>query len=240
MDISKDKLDEFQEQIYDKTFLNNSGGMGIPDLFTLYLALNCLKPKIVVESGVWNGVSTKLIRKTLPEVNIICLDPREIPKYGYKDDNPKTTYYTGRSFKDFKDVDLSQYNSDEIFCFFDCHQSALDRLIQCRKKGVKHTFFNDNYPVNCGSHFTLEHFLNHDNRHFLPELHYGIEKCIELREYLEEYKIFPNIYPGSIKTGEGFFDCESYFDTDNSDYPLFKVERNKYRWNTYVKLKIEN
>jgi len=214
--------------------------MGIPDLFTLYLALDYLKPNVVVESGVWNGVSTRLIRQVLPEVTIICLDPREIPEDGYKDKNPKTTYFTGSNFKDFNDLDLSEYNKDEILCFFDCHQNALLRLIQSHKKGVYHLFFNDNYPVNCGSHFTLQHFLNMDNRHYLPEYHLGIDECIKYRQLMEEYEIFPNIYPGSIKTGEGHFDCESFFDEDNSDYPLFKMERTRYRWNTYVKLKIED
>ena len=34
-------------------------------------------------------------------------------------------------FIDFKHLDLSEYNSDDILCFFDCHQNAYLRLKQC-------------------------------------------------------------------------------------------------------------
>ena len=59
--------------------------MHAPDLFTLWFILNKYQPKVVIESGVWKGISTLLIRKTLPNCKIICLDPRNIPENGYKD-----------------------------------------------------------------------------------------------------------------------------------------------------------
>lgn len=238
MNITKEKLDFFMENIFDDSFQNNDGGMASPGLFTLYLVLDSIKPKVVVESGVWNGISTKLIRKILPDATIICLDPREIPDYGHKDDNPNTIYYTGESFVDFEKLDLSKYNNDEILCFFDCHHNALERMLQSYSKKVSHLFFNANHPVDSGSQFTLEHFLKHDNRHFLPEFTYGIQSSIAYKKLIKEYTIIPNIYPGSIKTGEGNFDCESYFDKDNDDYPILKADQQKYRWNTHVQILI--
>ena len=100
---------------------SNNGGMGAPDLFSLWFILKTYNPKVVVESGVWNGISTKLIRKTLPTATIICLDPRNVPVDGYSDTSDKTIYYTGSNFKDFGNLDLSKYNPDDILCFFDCH-----------------------------------------------------------------------------------------------------------------------
>lgn len=235
MNYTNNDLDFFVQNIWDSTFSNNNGGMGAPDMFSLFFALKQIKPKIIIESGVWNGFSTKLIRKTCPNSVIISLDPRNIPSSGYKDSCTNTIYHLGNKFIDFSNLDLTQYNSDDIFCFFDCHQNAYTRLIQCYEKNIKHIFFNDNYPVNCGSHFTIEHLINDDNRHC------SINNCekTKILNIIDIYHIYPNIYPGTIKTLEGVFDCKNYFNNfDNLDkYGIFKTEREKYRWNTYIKLK---
>ena len=55
---------------------------------------------------------------------------------------------------------------------------------------------------------------------------------------MEIYYIFPNIYPGLIKKGEGYFECKSFLEDDENDFDIFKIEREKYRWNTYIKLKL--
>ena len=43
-----------------------------------------------------------------------------------------------------------------------------------------------------------------------------------------------------IKTGEGYFDCDSFFKENNDiDYlSIFREERNTYRWNTFISLDI--
>lgn len=234
MDFTHDDLLYFCKNIHDTSFVGNNGGMGSPDLFTLYHSLKKIQPKIVIESGVWNGISTKLIRKTLPDAIIICLDPREIPLYGFRDYNEKTKYYIGKYFQDFSTLDLSSYNSSDVFAFFDCHQNAPLRLLQCIDKNITHTFFNDNYPKNCGSHFTINHLRSSDERFSID-----VEKKNKIQNAIELYHIFPNIYPGKIKTGEGLFECQSFYDNFTSDAQLeiFKSERNNYRWNTYIKLK---
>ena len=236
MEYTENDLIFFINNIYSSEFKNNRGGMGAPDLFSLWFILNKYKPKIVIESGVWNGISTLLIRKTLPDCKIICLDPRDIPEYGYKGNNINTTYLIGKDFIDFKDLDTSSYNSDDILCFFDCHQNALLRLLQCIKKNIKKVFFNDNYPVNCGSHYTLEHFKNNDNRFYTTNS--KVKQA--LLNKINTYHIFPNIYPGKIKTGEGYFDCDSFFEENNNidNLAIFREERNNYRWNTFISLDI--
>ncbi len=234
MDFNENHLKYFVDNIYSSYLNNNNGGMGIPDLFTFWFILDKFKPKIVIESGVWNGISTYLIRKTLPDSKIISLDPRNIPLNGFIDKNKNTTYYTGNNFVDFKDLDLSMYNTDDILCFFDCHQNAYLRLLQCIEKKITKIFLNDNYPVNCGSHFTIEHLINNDQRLFKVG---NIDKT-NLLNKIANYHIFPNIYPGLIKTGEGVFNCKSYFNHQNDiEYlKIFNEERRRYRWNTFILL----
>lgn len=236
MIFSIDDLDFFIQNIYDNSFINNNGGMSSPDMFTLFFALKKINPKIVIESGVWNGLSTKLIRKTLgPDVIIICLDPREIPPEGYTDKNTNTIYYTGKRFIDFGKLDLRNYNSNDIFAFFDCHQNAPVRLLQCKHKNITNCFFNDNYPDKLGSHYTFQHLYNDDNR--FSKLNQN-EKT-QIIDLIEIYHIFPNIFPTIIKTSEGSSQCNSFFETDTgeSKYYMFRNDINKYRWNTYIKIK---
>ena len=235
MYYNEEDLSFFINNIYDESYSNNNGGMGAPDLFSLYCIINKIKPKVVIESGVWNGISTKLIRKVLPDSIIICLDPREIPYRGFKDTNPKTIYYTGKQFIDFNYLDLSMYDSKDIFCFFDCHQNAYLRLLQCIEKKILNIFFNDNYPSGCGSHYTIEHLITNDTRLFNVD---DIDRK-NILDTIDIYYIYPNVYPGNIKTGEGLFECNSYFNTsqNNVEFDIFRKERNTYRWNTYIKLK---
>jgi hypothetical protein len=237
LNFNKNDLELFVNTIWSNDFASNNGGMGAPDLFTFWFILKTYQPKVVIESGVWNGISTKLIRKTLPYSKIICLDPRNIPESGYKDNNINTEYYLGNNFIDFKNLDLSKYNVDDILCFFDCHQNAYLRLQQCIEKNIYKIFLNDNYPVHCGSHYTISHLINNDNRLYNID-NESKEKLLKL---FQNYHIFPNIYPGDIKTGEGYFKCDSYFtneDTNNNhnNIDIFIDERNKYRWNTFISL----
>ena len=236
MEFTEDDLKMFINNIYSSDFKNNNGGMGAPDLFSLWFILNKYQPKVVIESGVWNGISTLLIRKTLPNCKIICLDPRNIPENGYRDNNINTTYYMGNNFKDFGIVDVSSYNSNDILCFFDCHQNAALRIMQCIKKKISKVFLNDNYPVNCGSHYTIEHLKNNHNRLYSI----NNDNKEKILNKITNYHIFPNIYPGKIKTGEGYFDCHSFFKENNDiDYlAIFREEQNKYRWNTFITLDI--
>lgn len=237
MEFTEDDLNTFIHKVYSTDFDNNHGGMGAPDLFTFWFILNKYQPKVVIESGVWNGISTKLIRKTLPESTIICLDPRVIPSSGYRDKHPNTIYFLGRQFIDFKDLDLSNYNPDDILCFFDCHQNAYLRLQQCIEKKITNVFLNDNYPVNCGSHYTLNHLYNNDTRLY----HVNKDDRQLLFKRIKLYHIFPNIYPGKIKTGEGYFECDSFFKklNDKPEFAIFRKEQHKYRWNTFVTLNVK-
>lgn len=235
--FTTDDLDFFLTHIWDDSFQNNNGGMASPDMFSLFYMLRKLAPKVIVESGVWNGLSTKLIRKTVgPDAIILCLDPRPIPPSGFKDSNPNTIYYVGSDFCDFEKLDLSKYDPATVFAFFDCHTNAALRLYQSKQKHLTHLFFNDNYPRLCGSHYTLEHLYTNDTR----KAAFSEKDRAFLIGLIKTYEKMPNIYPGKVRTEEGEFDCTSFFTSgtehDDSRYAVFKTDQAKYRWNTYVEL----
>ena len=215
-------FEDFFKDIYEPSMSSNAGGMSSPDMFTLFIALKNIKPDIVIESGVWNGWSTKLIRKSVGEdCKIICLDPRDVPKEGFKDTNLNTTYYTGGNFIDFKDLDLK---SDlNILAFFDDHIDVMLRLKESKEKNIKHLFFNDNYPVDHGSHRTLTHIFSNEKENK------------EIEKMIERYLIFPNVFKGTV----GGIETEGYFEhtpINKEQYWIFFNDRKAYRWNTYVEL----
>lgn len=208
---------------------SNDGGMSSPDMFTLFIALKKIKPALVIESGVWNGWSTKLIRKSVaPDCKIICLDPREIPKEGFRDTNLNTIYYTGKDFIDFKNLDLNSplhYIPKDLktLAFFDDHIDVMQRLEECKEKNFQHLFFNDNYPVGCGSHRTLTHIFSDK------------KEKEKVEEMIKTQLIFPNVFKGTVKgiKTEGYLEQTS---TNKEQYWIFYNDRKAYRWNTYVEL----
>jgi len=251
-------LDYFISNIYFDNIENNSGGMKINDMFSFYFLLKNLRPTIIIESGVWNGFSTKLIRKVLgSNCKIISLDPREIPEDGFIDDNINTTYFTGTSFVDFKDLKIEEAINDKetILCFFDDHQNAAQRLIQCVEKNITHVFFNDNYPVNAGSHYSIQHLIDNDPRNCFNLSsqyyysintfpHIDIKNRLNLINKIDNYLVFPNVFSSKINLYEGIFDSNGFFYENSNDYNdniskynIFYKNKEQYCWNTYLTIK---
>jgi len=248
-------LDIFLSTVFFDEIVNNGGGMNINDMFTFYFLLKKLQPKVIIESGVWNGFSTKLIRRTLgDDPLIICLDPRDIPSDGYVDNNKNTQYYTGSSFIDFNDIDMKKLNldtidSDNILCFFDDHQNSARRLVQCIKKDFKHIFFNDNYPINAGSHYSIQHLIDNDQREkfdIFNQYSYSLNTFPQINlnhrelliQQIKTYIVFPNIFSSEISLLEGTFQTVGFFNDSDTEainkYSMFYKHRQNYNWNTYL------
>ena len=260
VDTLRNKVQDFMKLYSEfiKIFGENHGGMSCVDLFSFWYTVDIMKPKIVIESGVFQGGSTWFIRKTVPNAKLFCFDPM-VPQYIDKtkdsNGNDLALYFVGEKFKDFKDVNLLDYGvtksqlSDECLAFFDCHTNGIERLIQSSKLGIKHVLLNDNYPEGCGGHLTLEHIKSEtDNRFSTPEERK--KYCNFMTSNIIRKIIFPNIVGDRVQTGEGTFtvDClfKDFNEMENILYntspepehlELFKEQSLRYRWNTYVKLR---
>jgi hypothetical protein len=226
---STSDLELFLSDVFFPEILTNDGGMQINDMFSYFFLLKTLKPSTIIESGTWNGWSTKLVRKTLgDECKIICLDPLNVPNNGFNDTNLNTTYLTGDNFVDFSNLNVDEIDKDKTLCFFDDHQNSAQRLYQSIAKGFKHIFFNDNYPINAGSHYTVQHLIDNDTRKNF-DLHnqysYSINKLpqidlsrkLELLRNIDTYVVFPNIFPSEIRLFEGTFESIGFFDLSDKD-----------------------
>jgi len=141
------------EEIYKTRPVNeNTHGMLFPHMFALYFILKKIKPKLIIESGVYRGQSTWLIEKTCPKSEIISIDV-DLSKRKYFSKKAK---YSDIDFKfhDFKNI------PKDTLVFFDDHQNHYERLKQCKWFGIKNIVFEDNYPAFRGDFYTLRHSID--------------------------------------------------------------------------------
>ena len=144
----KDYLPEFKEIYNQRPIKNNNGGMEFPSLFALYFYLKKIEPDFVIESGVYKGQSTWLIETTLPNTKILSIDPY----LNYRTYISNTVTYSNL---DFKFQNFSNIPSNTL-AFFDDHQNAIGRLMQCKWFGIKNIIFDDNYIPGQGNCFSLK------------------------------------------------------------------------------------
>lgn len=145
-DIVKE-LDEFALLYSQRPIVDNSGGMKSPHMFGLYRWLKHNQPDLIIESGIWKGQGTWLMRKTCPHSKIVSID-LNMSNLVFADKN--VAYYD----KDIKTLDLKSivqpFDREKVLVFFDDHQNFNDRIDFLIDSKVKHVIFEDNYPIGQG------------------------------------------------------------------------------------------
>lgn len=149
----KKYLFEFYSLYKKRPIKDNKGGMYFGNMFGLYYFLKKIKPKFIIESGVFKGQTSWLIENVLPNAKILSIDP-DLSKRKYIS---KKIKYSKIDFKyqDFKNIPKNS------LAFFDDHQNQVERLMQSKWFGIKNVIFDDNYPVSKGDFYTLKHSYYH-------------------------------------------------------------------------------
>lgn len=163
---------------------NNTGGMSFNHQFMLFYCLTLLKPKYVIESGVWRGATTLIIEKCLPDVKLFCIDlfmPKTAHPQGLCYESKKAKYITNS--KNNKFIDFSEYDwsiipleeRENTFILFDDHQDHYKRIKQSIKKkfNKSYIFFDDNWITGTGDCYTLKKIFDINCNH-----HGLIDKCL--------------------------------------------------------------
>lgn len=148
-------LNNFLQIYKNRPIKNNVGGMQINHMFALYFLLKKIKPKFIIESGVFKGQGTWLIEKTLPKSIIYSIDINLNQRKYFS----KNARYTSKDFKYFNSKIIPQ----KTLAFFDDHTCHFERIIQCKFFKIKHIIFEDNYIINKGDFNTLKKIMNNKN-----------------------------------------------------------------------------
>lgn len=151
--------DELQQAVPDfiefyktKPIRRNSGGGNTNHAFALWYTIKKLQPKYIIESGVYHGSTTWLMRQVAgPDTKIISIDPHELEFLEFQDKNKNTQYFMGNDFKDFAEIDwdaiIPKEDRDKTLVFLDDHQSSIRRVKEMLKFGFVHLWYDDNYKT---------------------------------------------------------------------------------------------
>ncbi|QEE40064.1 MULTISPECIES: hypothetical protein [unclassified Methylobacterium] len=112
------------------------GGSGFNGALQLYVAMRALKPDVVIESGVFRGLTTWVIRMARPGARIFCHDPN-LSGLQYRD--PQARYSTA----DWSTVDWSGIDPAVTVAFFDDHVAQGRRVVEAQSRGLTRLLFDD-------------------------------------------------------------------------------------------------
>jgi len=104
-------LDEFNKLYESRPIKDNNGGMKSAHMFPAWYVVKKLKPKYLIESGVWKGLGTWFFEQASPDTKIISIDP-----------SPQFRVYTSSKVKyqtlDFLKTDWSHIPKENTMIFF--------------------------------------------------------------------------------------------------------------------------
>ena len=143
----KKNFSEFLTFYKNRPIKNNQSGMKIDHCYALFTLLKKIKPKYVIESGVWKGQTTWLIKNVLKNSKIFSIDI---------DLSQRDLIYKNVKYleKDITKYNWSKLDKNKTLIIFDDHVCFSERLNFIKKNKFKHIIFDDNLPNHHISYYT--------------------------------------------------------------------------------------
>ena len=212
-------------------------------MFPAWFIVKKLKPKYLIESGIWQGLGTWFFEKASPESKIISIDPMlHYRKYISNNVSYQTTDFLQTNWR-------MLVEPENTLVFFDDHQNCIPRIKRCHEIGFTKIIFEDNYPSNQGDCYTPKKiFANKD---------YVIDKAGDktwyqknpddftfLKSIASSYQEMPPIFKSERTRWGDFWNEENYptpepllTDQDKTEYLQFFNEKLDYTWIAYMEIK---
>jgi hypothetical protein len=242
-------LKDFAELYAKRPLADNEGGMKAPHMFATWFALRALKPKAIIESGVFRGQGTWLIEQACPEAKLYCIDPN-LGRIAHR--VPRAEYFD----RDFSALPWDGLPREQTLLFFDDHQNAYERIKTARWFGFRHLIFEDNYPASTGDCYSLKKAfagagLQRTTRSFggmVSRRNWEVEPndvdAVHLRRNLEVYYEFPPVIRArETRWGDTWSDTKyptpaALLEKPASDeHRVYAEEARDYTWICYARLR---
>lgn len=118
----------------------NLYGLNFPSGLCLFVMARCLAPRLIVESGVYKGLSSYILASACPTATIHAFDPN-LKELSFRP--PGVTYYE----HDWMNTEIRCDHVSGGLGFFDDHQSQAMRIVQAHERGFRYLIFDDSWPV---------------------------------------------------------------------------------------------
>lgn len=245
IDEMRSHLDEFYDLYTKRPIKDNDGGMKSPHMFPSWFIIKKMKPKLIIESGVWKGLGTWFFENASPDSKIVSLDPN--PQYRIYT-SPKVMYST----QDFSSINWNNnsFDVDDTLVFIDDHQNSLDRVKQCLHFGFSKVIFEDNYPFDQGDCYSIKKILSGKNYCIDSAGRRTYHNAVPSdKEFLENsINYYQEMPPISIGEKTRWGNLWSEYDTppqiltkdELNKYPDLMKEIWDYTWICYLELKNNN
>ena len=119
---------------------NNTGGALFNDSLSLYVTARLLAPRLIVESGSYQGHTAWLLRRACPEAEILTFD---IDTSQLLHREPDVVYREGS----WQEAPLPRFAPEEGLIWLDDHINQAARLCQAHAQGFRRALFDDNFPA---------------------------------------------------------------------------------------------
>ncbi|MGE5147159.1 MAG: hypothetical protein ACM3N5_10440, partial [Candidatus Eiseniibacteriota bacterium] len=129
-------VDAFFALYPKRPIADNSGGSGFNDSLWLFTTARLLAPALLVESGVYKGQSSWLLRQAAPDAKLHAID-LDLAQRGWQDG--AIAYHQG----DWSELDLRAPAHGNALCFFDDHVSQARRIREAHARGFRTLLFGD-------------------------------------------------------------------------------------------------
>jgi hypothetical protein len=246
-DDMRSRLKEFASLYAVRPIADNVGGMSSSHLFLFWFILQWIKPKVVIESGVWKGQGTWLIEHACDaEIYAVDIDWSHLE---YR--SSRARYLS----KDISTLDWSHIPRSETLVFIDDHVDAIDRCRWAKQAGFKHLVIEDNYPPGKGDCYSLQEVFAETGHRVSPRLRHRIgrllgrlkdkeippnsEDASSLRQMADIYEVMPPIYKLPLnRWGDEWKGPEGLLTEVSEPWQqVFYDEAKWYTWLCYVHLR---
>ena len=229
------EFEEFMKVYNTRPWKINKGGTSITHQYALWTTVRRLKPLHIIESGVWNGGGSWILRQACPTCQMTFMDPNPRKPALYFDTYKDSVYLTGTNFIDFAKHDWSDINTERTFILFDDHQSGVRRTKEAYDLGFRHISFDDNYPPGYGDNYSLKKmYANWPGPY---QDNFGKTRLINppnVRMLIEKYVEFPPLFDICVTHRLSISNCR-----DITPSPLLKTREidPNYTWIAIVTLR---
>lgn len=131
-----DYIAEFRETFLSSPISNNHGGVNYTTGLALFLIVKHLDPSLIIESGVFRGMSSMLFRAATSRARIFAFD-LSLSNLRYRSENVE--YHEC-------DWALSDIEAKvSALAFFDDHVSQAKRVAEAYRRGFRYLVFDDSW-----------------------------------------------------------------------------------------------